>query len=105
MRKITQEAVQAFKSNQNFRKSNTEVKVQKDITKLSLFGNTIAVKDNRGIKVTNCGWQTNTTKERLKALLPSNVGICTIKGNWYFTKGDLIRPWDGREIYIQEIFD
>ena len=67
---------------------------------MKLHGNTIAVLrwDSQhcygGLRITNCGWFTTTTKERLNGL--SGVAIHQSKGVWYLN-GD---AWDGRNKWI-----
>lgn len=75
MRKITQEAVNAFANNKAFKKQNMEVRVENKPaqTCLKLHGNTIAKKVDGALFITNAGWLSNTTKERLNAL--PNVSI------------------------------
>ena len=65
MRQITTEAYNAFKNNVRFKKSNTEVIITDDSTVMELFGNKIAKKVNGEIFISNGGWNSVTTKERL----------------------------------------
>jgi hypothetical protein len=69
MRNITGNAVDAFMTNDNFNKQNTKVVLFKDDVELKLHGHTIAYKDGADVKVSFCGYPTNTTKERLNGLL------------------------------------
>ena len=69
MRHITEKAVDAFMTNDKFSKQNTKVVLFKDDVELKLHGHTIAYKDGADIKVSFCGYPTNTTKERLNGLL------------------------------------
>lgn len=97
-RKITQKAVEAFYNAERFRSSNTEVKVLPNVTVLVLHGNEIAYRYNdpeRTLSITNCYWQTNTTKERLNGL--RGVNIVQKKGVWYLNG----KEWDGRIIDIK----
>jgi len=82
MRQITKESVNAFLNRQAFNKSNTSVSNLNGKYYLSLFGNIIAVlhPDNT-LMITNAGWESNTTKERLNAL--PNVNICQKNFAWY----------------------
>ena len=65
MRQITKEAVKSFFNNTNYSKSNTFV----NNNKFYLHNNLIAeIKDNKLI-LSNCGWFSNTTKERLNGIL------------------------------------
>jgi hypothetical protein len=90
MRKITREAVDKFLSKQEFRKSNMRVENSYGIYKLKLHGNTIATIDELGVlSVSNAGWMSNTTKERLNGLPQVNVK----QKNWtWYLNG---QEWDG----------
>lgn len=93
MRKVTQNAVKSFLNAQKFREGNTTVEVLENVTILKLHNNPIAYKyndPNKTLSITNAGWKTNTTKERLNAI-PS-VNIKQIKGNWYLNG----KEWDGK---------
>ena len=96
MRKITRLAVDAFLSATPFKQSNTEVIVGDIITDLVLHGNTIATKFNGSgnIFITNCGYQTNVTKERLNGI--PGVSISQKNFQW-FLNGVL---WDGSIVKI-----
>ena len=96
MRKITRESIDAFNSNETFSKANTTVTVSDTTTVLLLHGNSIAYKDiaTGKVEITNCGWDTTTTKERLNGL--DEVEIRQRQGQWYLN-GDL---WDGNLIQI-----
>jgi len=96
MRQITQESVSAFLNNQSFRSGNMKVSPSNNKNYLYLHDNIIAIKDiNTGaISITNAGWQSNTTKERLNAL--PNVSIYQKKGVWYLNG----KVWDGKLIDV-----
>jgi hypothetical protein len=77
MRKITEESIKAFNQSKPFKKQNTEVEVLPNVTILKLFDNAIAYKyndPNKTLSITNCGWFTYTTKDRLNGL--EGVSIC-----------------------------
>ncbi len=98
MRKITSESVYAFLNAESYKKENMSVEVLPNVTILKLHGNAIAYRYNdpeRTLSITNCGWFSNTTRERLNAL--PNVSISQKKGNW-FLNGVL---WDGKLIDIK----
>jgi len=98
MKAITVEAIAHFNSASNFNKSNTQVEVLPNVTVLKLFGNEIAYKYNnpqKTLSITNAGYKTNTTKERLNGL--SNVSINQSKGIWYLNG----KEWDGKLIDIK----
>ena len=85
MRKITKEAVSKFLSKETFRKSNMSVEESYGVYKLKLHGNTIATIDELGVlSVSNAGWASNTTKERLNGI----PGVRVHQKNWnWFLKG------------------
>jgi glycyl-tRNA synthetase beta subunit len=98
MKKITEQAIEAFMNAKPFKKDNTVVWVRPNVTVLLLFENEIAYRYNdpeRTISITNCGWKTNTTKERLNGI--PNVHIRQKKGDWYLN-GTL---WDGKLIDVK----
>ena len=90
MRKITSEAVDKFLSKTPFRKSNMSVVEIGGVYKLKLHGNTIATIDELGVlSVSNAGWRSNTTKERLNGI----PGVRVHQKNWnWFLNGV---EWDG----------
>ena len=92
MRKITEESVQAFEEGVPFKKSNMKVKVEGLLAGLYLFDNLIATKrvDEKNVTITNAGWKSNTTKERLNGL--KGVDIRQSKGVWYLNGIE----WDGK---------
>ena len=98
MRTITEKAIEKFMNGEKFKSSNTNVEVLPNVTILKLFNNTIAYRYNdpeRTLSITNCGWQSNTTKERLNAI--PNVNIKQIKGNWFLNG----KEWNGNLIDVK----
>jgi hypothetical protein len=92
MRKITKEAVNKFLSREPFRKSNMSVEESYGVYKLKLHGNTIATIDELGVlSVSNAGWASNTTKERLNGL--PNVRIHQKNWNWYLNGNQWSGEW------------
>ena len=90
MRKITSEAVDKFLSKTPFRKSNMSVEAYGTEFRLKLHGNSIATIDELGVlSVSNAGWASNTTKERLNGI----PGVRVNQKNWtWFLNGV---EWDG----------
>ena len=95
MKIVTQNAVACFRNGGNATFSNTQVVTEHGVSKMYLLGNLIAILDhNVGgvLKITNAGWKSNTTKERLNGL--PNVNIRQRGGMWelngYLWKGDLV---------------
>ena len=94
MRQITKEAVDAFMEGGSYKKSNMEVRDNC----MYLFGNKIAWLDrNKQLWISNCGWMSVTTKERLNAL--PNVHIIQRNYHWYLNGVD----WDGRATCIGRV--
>lgn len=97
MRKITVEACGCLMHQTFYRKSNTEVRVIAltdgipTIASMYLHGNKIATyhSPTNTLEISNCGWFSNTTRERLNGL--PGVSIAQRKGLWYLN-GEV---WDG----------
>lgn len=94
MRKVTQDAVWSFYKGKQATHNNTQIKIENGVTKMFLFGNLIAKMEDGKLFITNAGWRTNTTKERLNGL--KGVNIYQKKGTWYLNN----LPWDGSLIEI-----
>lgn len=97
MTKITQIAVASFMNAQKFKLSNTEVQVLENVTILLYQNNPIAYRYNnpeRTISIQNCGWFSNTTKERLNGL--PNVKISQKNFVWFLNG----KEWNGNLIDI-----
>ena len=91
MRKITRDAVDAFMKRVPFKRSNTEVVVCPSHTCMYLHGHLIATIDSLGnIRVSNAGYFTNVTKERLNGI-PA-VTVNQKNHEWYLNGVE----WDGR---------
>lgn len=85
MRKITEQSVKAFMNGRNFKSGNTEVNVCDSNADLYLFGNLIAKKRAGCVFISNAGWKSVTTKERLNGVcdMVEDTGINQVKGVWY----------------------
>ena len=98
MRQITQDSVNAFLNASEFNRQNMNVEVLPNVTILKLHGNSIAYlynDPNKTLSITNCGWFTNTTKERLNAL--PNVNIYQKNFIWYLNGEE----WNGELIDVK----
>jgi len=69
MRKIEQQMNHAIRQGRNFSSSNTSVQHDGAETFVYLHGNHIATVRQNSILLFDGGWQSNTTKSRLNALL------------------------------------
>jgi hypothetical protein len=98
MRKVTKQAISAFMNGERFSMGNTAVIVLPNVTVLLLHGNEIAYRYNdpqKTLSITNAGWFSNTTKERLNGI--KGVSISQIKGIWYLNG----KQWNGELIDIE----
>ncbi len=90
MRQVTQRICRAFEYQQAFKIGNSET----DGKVLYLHGNAIARHTPDGIEITNAGWSSNVTKERLNGL--SGVNIVQKNFTWYLNG----KEWDGGWINV-----
>jgi len=96
MRKITEDAIRAFRNRQTFKRGNTEVKVFHNSCGLYLHGNMIAEYAVDGaLYISDGGWQTTTTKERLNGL--PNVSVHQKNFLWFLNG----KEWNGGWVLIQ----
>ena len=87
-------------NNEYWHKDNTTVETIDGVSYVRLHGNLIAEVDDNGIKLYDGGWQSNTTKSRLNAIL-SEHGIA---GEGVFQKNYqwFIRLYNGTEFFVTE---
>ena len=90
MRLIEQQMCSAVINKNDWRKDNTEVMYSpsRDVCCVYLHRNLIATIDNNTVEVYDGGWQTNTTKSRLNALINQlcdgyNQGVYQHKFEWF----------------------
>ena len=104
MRKITSQSVDAFVNGYRFNQGNTTVSGSgcgatgiRDWY-LMLHNNLIAKKivNKHDLWITDTGWQTVTTKERLNGVLSRLTfgwGLFHKKGEWFLTNGEDTVQW------------
>lgn len=90
MRKTTEVVAQAFEWRNAKKMGNTST----DGQGYYLHGNKIAEWRDNSLWITNCGWTSNTTKERLNGL--NGVHITQKDWQWYLNG----KEWDGNWIRI-----
>ena len=75
MRLIERLMINAIQHKLDWRKDNTEVlySPSRDVSCVYLHNNLIATIDNNSVEIYDGGWQSNTTKSRLNALIN---GLC-----------------------------
>ena len=75
MRKIESQMNAAIKADKNWSSGNTQVVTNDGVSTVYLHGNKIAMVDDTTMTIFDGGWQSNTTKSRLNAIL-SEHGDC-----------------------------
>ena len=90
MRKITEESIDAFYAKKRFKKRNMQVVVNDDQVLLLLHDNIIAKLVNDDLFIDSCGWNSNTTRDRLNGL--KNVNVRTQNGQMILNE----QAWDGK---------
>ena len=75
MRKIEQQMNNAISNNLNWQSGNTSVTFDPETNEsiVRLHGNTIAVIGDDFVQIFDGGWQSNTTKSRLNAILKEHA--------------------------------
>jgi len=92
MRKIEQQMNNAISNNLNWQSGNTAVTFDPETneSKVYLHGNHIATVGDDFVQIFDGGWQSNTTKSRLNAILKEHGinGECVIQKNfnWFIHK-------------------
>jgi len=97
----------AISESKDFKLDNTEVitlnNMGENVSFVYLHGHLIAIVDDKGIKLYDGGWQSNTTKSRLNAILDEHgipgEGVFQKNGKW------LIRLYNGTEFFTTEFRD
>lgn len=91
MRQITKQAVSAFMNGYDYKSGNTEV----IDNAMYLHGNKIAEWRDGELWITNAGWASNVTKERLNGL--PNVNIQQRNFVWYLNG----YHWQGQWVKVE----
>ena len=84
MRKIETQMIAAVHGNKNWSSGNTQVVTNDGVSTVYLHGNKIAEVGDDFLKLFDGGWQTNTTKSRLNALLSEFGYTCGTKQEYIF---------------------
>ena len=103
MRKLEKQMNSALLRITNWAGSNTTVSYNEntDCSSVYLHGHQIATLDHHSnaLKLSSCGYETNTTKSRLNALLSEFKYGCTLfqkQFDWYLkTVNQTVDFWDG----------
>jgi len=111
MRKIEQQMNSALLRKANWAGSNTTVQYNEftNCSSILLHGHQIATLDHHSnaLKLSSCGYQTNTTKSRLNALLSEFKYGCKVfqkNWDWYLQNvNQTVDFWDGMILCQGEI--
>ena len=127
MRQITTQASEAFWDGKPYKKSNTQVRThvlkrglggRMLVAELILHGKVIAWRQHTTLMITNCGYFTSVTKERLNGIL-SHVSVSSPWSNtpdyqestpsivqhnfeWYIMVDGCRRKWDGKAVGVTD---
>ena len=84
MRKIERQMNAAITNKVDWKSGNTEVEFIDGVSFVFLHGNKIAEVGDNFLRLFDGGWQTNTTKSRLNAILQEHglPGECVFQKNW-----------------------
>ena len=82
----------AITAGKDWKLDNTEVVACSNVSDVYLYGNLIARIGETWIELFDGGYQSNTTKSRLNAILQAhgigNEGVFQKKGEWFFESND-----------------
>ena len=97
MRKIETLMNAAISEGKDFKLDNTQVVTINDVSFVYLHDNLIAQVDDKGIVLYDGGYQSNTTKSRLNAILSEHgiAGEGVFQKNWTW----MIRLYNGTEFF------
>ena len=100
MRKIESLMNRAIAAGKDWKNANTEVINADGVSSVYLHGNLIAEITDDAMKIFDGGWQSNTTKSRLNALLSAfgHHGECVYQSDWTW----YIRLWTGDDYATTE---
>ena len=104
MRKIERLMNAAIKGNKNWSNSNTSVITEDGISEVRLHGNLIAKVGEDFVTIFDGGWQSNTTKSRLNALIDRfcnavTDGVYQRQHVWYLKDNNVEREFESGYIY------
>ena len=104
MRKIETQMCQAIQSNKNWKSGNTEVVTNETTSNVYLHGNLIATVTDTDMTIFDGGWQSNTTKSRLNALIDRFCnavadGVFRKDYCWFIRDNNVTREWEQGYIF------
>ena len=100
MRKIEEQMNEAVANSKNWQSANTSVTYcpESEESKVYLHGNHIATIGDNFLQIFDGGWQSNTTKSRLNALINRfcngvTDGVFQSKFQWYITDNNVTKDF------------
>ena len=106
MRKIESQMCQAIQNNKSWSSSNTSVSYneENDTSVVRLHGNKIAVIGDDFLQIFDGGWQSNTTKSRLNALINEfcnglTDGVHQSNFQWFIRDNNVTRDFESGYIF------
>jgi len=106
MRKIEQQMIEAVANNMSWTNANTSVTYcpESDESRVYLHGNHIATVGDNFLQVFDGGWQSNTTKSRLNALINRfcnafTDGVYQRQHVWYLSDNKVEREFESGYIF------
>ena len=100
MRKIETQMNNAISEGTDWKTANTRVETVDGVSSVYLHNNLIAEVTDDSMKLYDGGWQSNTTKSRLNAILSEHgvtgEGVFQKNFEWF------IRLWNGTEFFTTE---
>ena len=106
MRKIEQQMNDAVANNKNWQSANTSVHYNEEngVSIVRLHGNKIAEIGDDFLQIFDGGWQSNTTKSRLNALIDrfcnaATDGVFQSDFQWYIRDNNVTRDFDNGYIF------
>ena len=107
MRKIEALMNVAIKNNTNWSKANTAVTNEDGVSTVYLHGNKIAEVGDDFVRVFDGGWQSNTTKSRLNAIInefcdPFTDGVYQHKFEWFITDNKNVHKFVNGYTFTEE---
>jgi hypothetical protein len=104
MRKIETQMNTAIHNNANWQSANTSVVTEDATSKVYLHGNHIATVGDDYVEIFDGGWQSNTTKSRLNALINEfcnavTDGVFQKDYTWYVKDNNITKKFTNGYIF------
>ena len=110
MRKIESQMNAAITANTNWKNANTQVVTEGTISTVYLHGNKIAKVGDDFVTVFDGGWQSNTTKSRLNAIINEfcnafTDGVFQKDYQWFIRDNNEVKPFESGYLFAWSHYD